>query len=100
MQLLPRIFPVIMVLLTCLNQPSRASEWRYEKDGFVLDYHSNGGNCVGCEWLVIDGPIPSDAGRVFQTWMKQKKFAGTPFSIYLNSPGGSLIGGMQLIGPH
>ena len=69
---------------------------RMERDGFVIDVASNGGNCNGCEWLVLDGRIPADAGSMLETWIKKNDYTGVPLTIVMNSNGGSLIGGIRL----
>jgi hypothetical protein len=69
---------------------------RMERDGFVIDIASNGGNCTGCEWLVVDGRIPTDAGTLLETWIKKNDYVGVPLAVVLNSNGGSLLGGIRL----
>ena len=47
-----------------------------EKDGFVIDVASNGGNCTGCEWIVLEGRIPIDADRLLDAWVRKNDYGG------------------------
>lgn len=88
---------VAMILFAACTPALSQDDWRrVDKSGFILDYHGNGGNCTGCEWLVIEGPIPPDAATIFKEWMVEKKLAGIPLAVNLNSDGGSLLGGIRL----
>lgn len=69
---------------------------RSEKDGFVIDVASNGGNCTGCEWIVIDGKIPIDADKLLEAWIRKSGYADIPLAVVMNSNGGNLVGGIRL----
>lgn len=68
----------------------------FEKDGFRIHYVGNGGNCYGCDWIAIDGRIPADAGEYLQGFIERNQLQGIHVYVYLNSPGGSLIGAIRL----
>lgn len=87
---------IAALLLYQSKGTARASETRYEKDGFVIDIASTGGNCVGCEWIVVDGRLPSDAGEQLAAWVKRAGYENISLTVMLNSGGGSLVGGIKL----
>lgn len=67
-----------------------------ERDGFVIDVATNGGNCTGCEWIVVDGRIPQDADKMLETWIKKNDYGGISLTVVMNSGGGNLLGGIKL----
>jgi hypothetical protein len=76
---------VIVVLLTTL--PANAEPMHFEKI-------RNGGNCTNCSYTQATGEITSDTPKQFDTFAASQKF-GTG-AVRLNSPGGSLVGGIAL----
>lgn len=58
----------------------------------------NGGNCTGCEWVQLDGPIEKGDAQRFKQFVDTNGI--TPFRqhniLYLNSPGGNLAEGIKL----
>jgi len=68
----------------------------FERDNFRIHYVGNGGNCNGCEWIAIDGQIPTEAGDYLQDFVKRHQFQGIHLDISFNSPGGSLVGAIRL----
>jgi hypothetical protein len=69
---------------------------RMERDGFAIDVASNGGNCTGCEWLVVDGKIPLDADKLLEAWIRKNDYGGIALTVVMNSGGGNLLGGIRL----
>jgi hypothetical protein len=59
-----------------------------------FEYNSTTGNCAGCEWVQATGEITDDTTKAFENFLKTTEFV--PHSIRLNSPGGSLSGGIIL----
>ena len=55
---------------------------------------ANGGNCVGCNWLVAEGEIKQDTHIKFNEFVKEN--GGVPFTVILNSNGGNLYSAIQL----
>jgi len=51
-----------------------------------------GGNCNGCEWVAAEGEITGDTPQRFCEFIATHD----PHLIILNSPGGSLAGGIEL----
>lgn len=57
----------------------------------------NGGNCVTCHWIVADGVISVDTAKDFMKFLADRDLLeARGLNIHLNSPGGSLIGGILL----
>jgi hypothetical protein len=54
----------------------------------------NGGNCAACEYIQATGEITPDTAQVFKAFLASQKF--TPSIVRLDSPGGSLGGGIEL----
>lgn len=54
---------------------------------------SNGGNCVSCGWVAGEGEITADTPKRLLDFVSENY---TPKTIVLNSPGGSVIGGIGL----
>ena len=52
----------------------------------------NGGNCIGCEWIIAEGTIQQDTPEVFRKFLEEKKPAG---GVRINSPGGNLLAGLK-----
>jgi hypothetical protein len=59
-----------------------------------FEVNGSGGNCDRCEWIQATGEITDDSATVFQNFFKTTEFV--PHIIHLNSPGGSLGGGIKL----
>lgn len=53
----------------------------------------SGGNCNGCEWISAIGVIEEDTPAKFQKFISE--FSYRP-AIYLHSPGGNLMAGLEL----
>ncbi|WHQ68613.1 hypothetical protein [Methylorubrum extorquens] len=87
---------IIGLFVSCSNALAGDPKTRYEKDGFIIDAASNGGNCVGCEWIVVDGKIPADAGEQLAAWVKRAGYENISLTVLLNSGGGNLVGGIKL----
>lgn len=58
----------------------------------TFEYVGNGGNCSGCEWIAAEGEITPDSYKHFIAATR----GGVSPTVYLNSPGGSLVGGILL----
>jgi hypothetical protein len=54
---------------------------------------SSGGTCDECQWIQIEGAIPITAGETFERYLGGDH---TGAVVYLNSPGGKLVGAMAL----
>ena len=54
---------------------------------------SNGGNCVSCGWVAGEGEITADTPKRLLDFVSENYI---PKNIVLNSPGGSVIGGIEL----
>jgi hypothetical protein len=49
------------------------------------------------EWIVADGEITAETPKEFRRFLSSEKIQpGAQLEVYLNSPGGNLIGGIQL----
>jgi len=78
-----RKYVAVLALISGIGSPKAAE--------MVFTDHTSG-NCVKCQWVSAEGEITKD------TYKKLLEFSGgklTP-TIYFDSPGGSLIGGIQL----
>ncbi|MEQ9326190.1 MAG: hypothetical protein RJQ21_02715 [Rhodospirillales bacterium] len=53
----------------------------------------NGGNCNGCAWVAAQGEITSDTPDIFRKYINEY---GRPYLIVFDSPGGSLLSGIEL----
>jgi hypothetical protein len=67
--------------------PTQAQPMHFEAIG-------NGGNCVGCAYTQASGEITIETAKVFDTFARSQEFGVGP--VRLNSPGGSLLGGIML----
>ncbi len=57
----------------------------------------NGGNCSTCQWIVGEGVIEADTADVFAAFLAARDLGDARgLNIHLNSPGGSLFGGVEL----
>ena len=56
-------------------------------------YAGNGGSCHECEWIAADGEITADTPTLLKSLLGP---TGNIYHIYLNSPGGSLMAGLEL----
>ena len=75
-----------LVLLACSLLPLPCAAMTFQLVG-------NGGNCNGCEWVAAEGEISSDTPQQFTDFAKLNGF---PSTVFLNSPGGNLLGGVRL----
>lgn len=55
---------------------------------------ANGGNCIGCSWIVAEGAITKETPAKFKEFLKTREAFG--FEVVLDSPGGHLFGGIEL----
>jgi hypothetical protein len=78
-----RLLPLILVLLATSTS---AEPMRFESI-------RNGGNCYGCAYTQATGEITTNTPRDFERYLASEKFPG---AVRLHSPGGSLIGGVEL----
>jgi hypothetical protein len=84
-------------LLAAVSSKTFAQDsYLFEKNGFRIHYVGNGGNCAGCEWIAVDGEIPSEAGQLFEDYTNEHKLNNIRLDVTLNSSGGSLLGGIRL----
>lgn len=81
-----RIYPILMLLLICVSNPSSASEMTFELSG-------TGGNCFGCSWVAAQGEITKETPVRFREFFKENPY---PLNVVLNSEGGDLVSGMEL----
>ena len=92
------LLAVIATLVVSFPRFSGAEDsYLFERNGFTIHYVGNGGNCHhGCEWIAIEGTIPTDAGALFEQYVTQHKLTGIEMNVSFNSQGGSLVGGIRL----
>lgn len=58
---------------------------------------TSGGNCSSCTWIAAEGVIEGDSDQKFLQFLKDEGLLGAKgLDVHLNSPGGSLIGGVLL----
>lgn len=58
---------------------------------------TSGGNCATCYWVVAEGVIETDTAEVFRDFLAREDLVeARGITIHLNSPGGSLMGGVYL----
>src|SRR5450830_56065 len=77
-----------LLLLVCLfTSPAAAEPMHFEAI-------RNGGNCAGCAYIQATGEIKPETPKDFEDFLASQKFASG--IVRLNSPGGSLIGGIAL----
>ena len=93
---LPYLFLVCLLTIGVEASGQTNDSYLFEKDGFRIHYVGNGGNCNGCEWIEIDGTIPTDAAQLFEQYVVKHKFEGISLNVAFNSKGGSLAGGIRL----
>jgi hypothetical protein len=56
-----------------------------------------GGNCETCRWIAAEGVIEADTAERFVAFLEEEGLLGVlGLNIHLNSPGGSLEGGVRL----
>jgi hypothetical protein len=67
---------------------------RAEAEPMHFEAIRNGGNCIGCAYTQASGEITLDTAKEFQAFARSQEFGTGP--IRLNSPGGSLGGGILL----
>lgn len=94
--LIRQLVSAALLALSVQSASAYGPSTRTERDGFVIDVASNGGNCTGCEWLVIEGKIPSDADKLLDAWIKKNDYGGIALTVLMNSGGGNLLGGIRL----
>lgn len=66
---------------------------RFVREPMTFRSVSNGGNCLGCGWIVGEGVIADDTHEVLRRFHEDEGAAGR---LVLDSPGGSLQGGIAL----
>ena len=76
------------VVIACLFSSHLAAEPMH------FEENSTGGNCLGCEWIQATGEITDGTTNAFERFLKTLDWV--PHFIRLNSPGGSLSGGITL----
>jgi hypothetical protein len=55
------------------------------------------GGTSGEEWIAADGTITAETGKAFRQFVASEKIQrGARYEVYLNSPGGNLLGGIIL----
>jgi hypothetical protein len=57
---------------------------------------NSGGNCDNCTFVAAVGRITSETARDFQRFIALAPGQGRGMAVYLHSPGGSLLGGIEL----
>lgn len=64
----------------------------------TFELRSNGGNYGGAEWIAAEGEIATDTDIDLEKFLKSFGHTANPggWSVRLNSPGGSLEGGVRL----
>ena len=65
----------------------------------TFTYAENGGNCGGCSFILANGTITPNTPDEFQNFLdnlKKEDLQRESWTIYLNSPGGSISGAMRL----
>lgn len=75
------------------------SDGRCFAEKMTFHVRSIGGNTVGSEWIAAEGEISDDTVEDLSSYLKKEySFDKNPvaWDIRLNSPGGSLIGGVKL----
>lgn len=87
---------IISLSVGTANADHEADSFRFERDGFIIHYVGNGGNCDECEWIAISGPIPGDADELFNDFIKANLLTEYTLDIRLNGDGGSTRGAMGL----
>ena len=86
------IFCSASLMSVSASTPAFASDMAFELRG-------NGGNCDTCSWLSAEGEITSDTPQKFANFVsKLDKEWGSHvgYTVYLDSPGGSLAAGLKL----
>jgi hypothetical protein len=57
----------------------------------------SGGNHPGAEWLAAEGTITRTTPADFRQWLQRNpSYDGVPLTVYLDSPGGDLMAGLEL----
>src|SRR5215204_4264150 len=54
---------------------------------------TTGGNCAGCAWIAAEGRITASTPDRFKEFLQRNQHVRG--MVHLNSPGGSLIGGLR-----
>lgn len=73
-----------------------ASANRLEKE-MRFELQGNGGNCNGCEWILAEGTITKNTPSNFARYLRSSGSEdGLRAMIRFNSPGGSLLAGLEL----
>jgi len=75
-------------LPTIAGTPLKAMEFKYV---------SSGGNLAGSEWISAEGEITNSSASEFEQFLIRERLTQhTFFTVELDSPGGSLFGGLEL----
>ena len=93
-----QLLATTFILSICLLSRGNAADnyFLFKKNEFLIHYVSNGGNCVDCEWIAIEGEIPPNAGELFEKYVTKHQLGNYSMNISFNSPGGSLVGAIWL----
>jgi hypothetical protein len=81
-----------LALLLALTSSAFAGKMTFE-------LKSTGGNLIGSEWIAAEGEIAADSATDLENYLNvHRNFAKDKigYNVNLNSPGGSLIGGIKL----
>jgi hypothetical protein len=68
-------------------------------ENMTFELKSNGANTAGSTWIVADGEITNDSATDLQNYLNTNWGFAThkvPYDVFLNSPGGNLVGGIKL----
>jgi hypothetical protein len=77
----------VLVTLVVSSAEAEAEPMHFEKI-------RNGGNCAGCSYVQATGEITPETPKEFEAFAGSQKYGASP--VRLNSPGGSLLGGILL----
>jgi hypothetical protein len=86
----------LVAMLTVLP-PVHARQARFDRalsDEMRFYVASTGGNCLGCTWIAAEGTISEKSADHLREFLQKNEYVRG--MIHLNSPGGSLRGGLKL----
>jgi hypothetical protein len=84
------MFRLATIMVAAMLLPDAA-----QAEPMTFRYVSDGGNCVGCEWIAAEGTIKLDTADDFLAFLDREQLAGYSFNVVLNSNGGSMVGAME-----